>query len=81
VQAGAFGDIARIISGVLRRVGTGHRDSEDPVRPEGITCDCGGQCGVDSAGQAEDDASESVLVHIVGKAELKGAVCLLLIAE
>ena len=61
-----------IVEGALRRELARHEQTDDVVRSECANGECGGEGGVDSAGESEEGAGESGLVEVVSDAGEEG---------
>ena len=57
-----------IVEGALRGELAWHEQADDVVRSERLNSECGCECGVDSAGEAEEGAGESGLLEVVSDA-------------
>ena len=73
-QTGSFRQIVCVLHRVGRGIATRHRDPEHSIGAQSIDRECTDERRVDSATEAEQDARETVLVHIVGQSQAQRGV-------
>ena len=73
-DAEIFGELLGVGDGMIGAVSAGHGDADDFVFAEGIDGEGGGERGIDSAGETEDDAFEAALADVVLQSEDEGFV-------